>query len=71
MGGLGLIIEQLNLYWKALILRWEETKTVWNDPVRREFDKVYWQALERQTHDTMEEMQRLAQTTAKARQSVK
>jgi hypothetical protein len=71
MSNLNTIISQLDSNWKALALRWEETKKVWNDPVYRDFEKEYWDVLERQVRVTQNEMERLAQVIAGARRQVK
>ncbi|MBS1252572.1 MAG: hypothetical protein MAG451_01613 [Anaerolineales bacterium] len=44
---------------------------VWNDPVRRRFEKEYWMPLERQVQATQREMERLARVISQARRSVK
>jgi hypothetical protein len=31
---------------KTLVVRWEETKTGWNDPVSQDFEETYWNPLE-------------------------
>lgn len=62
---------ELQAAWQRLYQRWEETKAVWNDPVRRRFEKEHWMPLENQTQVTLKEMERLAQVIAKARRSVK
>lgn len=71
MSNLNTAIAHLDAAWKSLHLRWEKTKKVWNDPVRRDFEKEYWAALEQQIPATQREMERLAQVIAGARRSVK
>lgn len=71
MGSLNSTQAELQAGWQRLAQRWEETKAVWNDPVRRRFEKEYWIPLENQTRTTLKEMERLGQVIAKARQSVK
>lgn len=61
----------LQASWRRLDQRWEETKVVWNDPVRRRFEQEYWTPLENQTRTTLKEMERLAQVIAQVRRSVK
>ncbi|MEW6403837.1 MAG: hypothetical protein AB1649_18735, partial [Chloroflexota bacterium] len=69
--GMNTTIAQLDAAWKRLRQRWEDTKAVWNDPVQRHFDKEYWTPLESQTQTTLQEMERLTETIAKARRNVK
>ncbi|NJN84942.1 MAG: hypothetical protein HC802_23405 [Caldilineaceae bacterium] len=57
--------------WQRLTLRWQESERAWNDPVRREFEKRYWQALTQENQATAKEMERLAQVLAQARRSVR
>lgn len=71
MANLNTAIAQLEAGWKALVLRWEETKKVWNDLVRRDFEKEYWDVLAPQPPAVQHEMERLAQVIAGARRSVK
>lgn len=33
---------ELQAAWQRLAQRWEETEALWNDPVRRRFEKEYW-----------------------------
>lgn len=71
MSNLDQAINHLESNWKALNLRWEETKKVWTDLVRRDFEKEYWDALAQQVPATQREMERLAQVIAGARRSIK
>lgn len=71
MSNLNQAIHHLESNWKALNLRWEETKKVWADLVRRDFEKEYWDVLALQVPATQREMERLAQVIAGARRSVK
>jgi hypothetical protein len=71
MASLNTSVENLDAAWKALLGRWDATKAVWNDPVQRDFEEQYWQPLEQHVHATQQEMARLAEVIAKARQSVK
>ncbi|MGB0383840.1 MAG: hypothetical protein ACPGWR_03370 [Ardenticatenaceae bacterium] len=64
-------LAQLNTAHKRLNQRWEATKSVWNDSVQQDFEKRYFQPLERQTQATLKEMERLAQVIAKARRHLK
>jgi len=71
MSNLNTAISHLETEWKALALRWEETKKVWTDLVRRDFEKEYWEALAPQPPAVQREMERLAQVIAGAKRSVK
>jgi hypothetical protein len=71
MSSLNTTAAQLETAWKRLRQRWEDTKTVWNDPVQRHFEKEYWTPLEGQTQATLKELEQLAQVIAQARQKVK
>jgi hypothetical protein len=71
MSNLNTAISQLETEWKALALRWEETKKVWTDLVRRDFEKEYWEVLASQPPAVQREMERLAQVIAGAKRSVK
>jgi hypothetical protein len=59
---------KLNLALKALRVRWEETKTHWNDPVSEAFEENYWKPLESQVMTTLRGIDRLGQELAQARQ---
>lgn len=63
-------VTQLETSLKTLRQRWEESKTLWNDPVRWDFEKRHWQPLEQQTQATLKEMARLAEVLTKAQRSV-
>jgi hypothetical protein len=71
MANLGTTIAQLDAAFRTLSQRWEHTKTLWNDSVRRSFEDDYWTPLETQARETQREMERLAQVIAQARRSVK
>ena len=70
MGSLNIAGTELQEAWKRLRLRWQETISLWNDPVRWDFEKEYWTPLETQVPITQREMERLAQVIAQARRSV-
>lgn len=71
MSNLNQPISQLEQSWKALVLRWEETKKVWTDLVRHDFEKTYWEPLAPQPPAVSRELERLAQVIAGARRNVK
>ena len=62
---------ELQEAWQRLNLRWQETTALWNDPVRRHFEREFWQPLEGQWQPTVTDMERLAQVIAQAQRSVK
>lgn len=61
---------ELSVVWQRLARRWEESESDWDDAVRREFEKRYWQLLAQESQSTAAEMERLAQVLAQARRSV-
>ncbi len=71
MSNVQLPVSQLETSLKTLRQRWEESKTLWHDPVRWDFEKRHWQPLEQQTGATLREMERLADVLTKARRNVK
>jgi len=71
MNGLNAGITQLNDARQRLHQRWEAAKLVWNDPVRWNFERKYWEPLAQQTQATQRELEQLATVIAKARQMVK
>ncbi len=71
MSNLNTALSQLDQSWKALSLRWEETKKVWTDLVRHDFEKTYWEPLTPQPPAVGQELERLAQVIAGAKRSVK
>lgn len=56
--------------WQQLCRQWQKTVALWNDPVRWEFEREFWQPLEGQVPATLQTMERLAQVIAQARQNV-
>ncbi|MBM4467317.1 MAG: hypothetical protein FJ014_17485 [Chloroflexi bacterium] len=71
MANLNTAAAQLDFAFRTLRQRWEVTTSVWNDPVRWNFEKEYWTPLEMQVPATQREMERLAQVIAQARRSVR
>ncbi len=64
-------ITQLSDAQKRLYQQWEATKLVWNDPVRWNFERKYWEPLAQQMQTTQRELEQLAAVINKARQMVK
>ncbi|OIO97494.1 MAG: hypothetical protein AUK03_02435 [Anaerolineae bacterium CG2_30_64_16] len=62
---------ELHDAWQRLGQRWEDAKSLWNDPVRWNFEKEHWAPLEGQVQATQREMEQLAQVIAQAQRSVK
>lgn len=62
---------QLQTAWQHLRNQWQKTAEAWNDSVRWQFEREFWQPLESQMPRTIQEMERLAQVIAQARQNVK
>jgi len=71
MAGMNVPVGQLGKAWKTLRLQWEDARTLWNDPVRWDFEKEYWALLDVQVPDTLGAMEHLQQVIAQARQRVK
>ncbi|MBM3127946.1 MAG: hypothetical protein FJ009_04830 [Chloroflexi bacterium] len=71
MSNLGSTATDLHTNWRRLCQKWEYTKTLWSDSVRRGFEDDYWTPLEKQTQATQREMERLAQVIAQAQRSIK
>lgn len=46
---------------KTLLRHWDDTKEVWNDARRAEFEKKYIEPLEPQMRNTLDKLRRLAQ----------
>ena len=70
MSNLNTMQEQLDTAWRALTQRWEQTKAVWNDPVRWEFEKNNWTPLQDRVQDMQHELEQLAQLIVKSKQQV-
>lgn len=51
---------------KTLLLRWEETKEVWNDSRRAQFESAYIEPIEPQVRLTLDKLRRLAQVFSQA-----
>ncbi len=71
MSSLNNTAAELHDAWQRLRQRWEDAKSLWNDPVRWNFEKDYWTQLEGQVQVTQREMERLAQVITQAQRSVK
>jgi len=67
---LGVTHNQFQQAWQQLRQQWQKTIALWNDPIRWQFEREFWQTLETQVPATMQTMERLAQVIAQARQNV-
>ena len=63
-------LSQLESAWKTVLHQWEDARALWNDAVRRGFEKDHWAPLAAQVDATRREMDRLSQIIAKAEHSV-
>ena len=63
--------DRLQGAWQGLRGQWSKTTALWNDPVKVQFEREFWQSLESQVPITLQEMQRLGQVIAQARQNVR
>ena len=63
--------ENLAQAWKMLRQDWQATGEVWQDKVRDEFEKEYWNELALYSRTTYKAMQNLAEVIAMAQQSTK
>lgn len=63
-------MDDLHTAWQRLAWHWEESEKDWNDPVRREFEKRYWQPLSQETQSTAREIERLVQVLDQVRRSL-
>lgn len=56
---------------QRLLQKWDAAQQVWNDPVSREFQQQYLEPLHKQTRAAKQQIEKIAQVIASARQSVK
>lgn len=52
---------------KSLQETWEDTKPLWNDPVRQDFEENFWYPLEDRTRVILSAIDLLAQVLVRAR----
>ncbi len=71
MSNLSHSIDRLTNSWQVLQHRWQQTRVLWNDPVAWAFEKDLWAPLEAQVHETVREIERLAQVVSQAQRQVK
>ncbi len=63
--------DHLDSAFQSLKRQWQASCALWDDPMRRHFEREFWQDLERVVPATMNEMQKLAEVIAQARRSVR
>jgi hypothetical protein len=63
-------VNQLQQCVQGIRQQWQETSGLWNDSVRWQFEREYWQPLEREAQTTLQEMEHLAQVIAQAQLNV-
>lgn len=71
MNGLNIAQERLGNGWRILQHQWQASCALWDDPVRRQFERGFWQDFERVVPATMNEMQKLAEVIAQAQRNVR
>jgi len=52
---------------KELRILWEETEAAWNDPVRRDFEKQFWEPFQEQILGALRAVERLSPILDKVR----
>jgi hypothetical protein len=52
---------RIHMAMKTLLVRWEDTRGRWNDPVGRAFEEQYVEPLEKQIRTSLRALDRLAQ----------
>lgn len=62
---------QAERIWRDLRRAWSRARGDWNDSVRQEFDRDYWQPVSTQFPLFLEELRTLEQTVDKARREVR
>ncbi len=63
--------ERIRAGWRILQTQWRATCELWNDPVRRRFERDFWQEWEQVVPSTMDAMQYLAEVISAARRAVR
>lgn len=64
-------IAGFNAAWKKVRQRWEHTKSIWNDPVSRQFEQNMMVSLGEQMQQTQHELERLIQTIEQAQRNMR
>ena len=63
--------DDFNALWQRLAALWIDSEQVWNDAVRRDFDKRYMTPLQAESAATMQAMATLMEVIATAQRVVK
>lgn len=64
-------LDDFNALWQRLFVLWTDSEQVWNDTVRRDFDKRYMTPLQEESVATMKAMAKLLEVIARAQREVK
>jgi hypothetical protein len=67
---LNIVTNELQDSWRRLCQRWHATTQIWDDRVRRQFEKEFWQPLDAQVTATQRELEQLAHGISKSHHSV-
>jgi len=57
--------------WKRVAQRWHDTEQVWNDQIRKRFEKEFWTVLEQESSQTHASMESLTKIMAEAQRRVR
>jgi uncharacterized protein YukE len=63
--------QQLASAWQNLKHVWQEVKDVWKDKARHDFERDYWNQLEREMPAMQAELARLTDVCSQARRTVR
>jgi len=64
------LINHIQINFQNLSRIWKNSSYLWNDLVRWQFEREYWEPLEGKMKPTIVEMENLAQVISKAKQNV-
>lgn len=67
---LNIVHSRFQQAWYQLRQQWQRTTSLWDDPVRWQFEQDFWDGLETRVSATLQAMERLAQVITQARQNV-
>jgi len=67
---LGTLASELSNDWRLLCQRWQSTTDVWDDPVRWQFEREFWQSLEVEVKATQREMEQLSHVILETQRNV-
>lgn len=70
MGLLDQVEKDSRTRWAVLQGQWHTACAAWNDAVRTQFEKEFWQEFEQVVPATLEEMRRLGEVIDQARREV-